>query len=107
IQYDIPWPLSNQDCIVKYELLQTSSEKVFHVQMKGIPDYIPAKDGITRIDHLLGSWVITTSSSNTCKVSYTIMSGQPPKFPRWITDPIIQSNLVNTMDAFRNIAAQK
>lgn len=99
IQYDIPWPLSNQDCIIRYNL--ESSNKQYMINMTGLPKYIPEKEGITRIQHLQGSWIIVPTNRNVCKVFYSVFSNQEPTFPRWITDPIIQGNLISTMEAFR------
>lgn len=99
IQYDIPWPLSNQDCIIRYN--HENSGNQHHIIMTGVPKYIPEKDGITRIQHLQGAWIIVPTNRNVCKVFYSVFSNQAPTFPRWITDPIIQGNLINTMEAFK------
>lgn len=101
IQYNIPWPLSNQDCIVRYDMKREPSGRIYNISMNGVPDHLPVNDGITRIKHLQGSWKLVPHSKNHCKVVYTVYSKQPPKFPRWITDPIIQGNLINTMEAFK------
>jgi hypothetical protein len=103
IEYDIPWPLSNQDCIVQYELRREVSSNNYFITMKGLPKYIPEKKGVTRIQHLIGTWTLSPVNGKSCRVVYTIYSGQAPSFPRWITDPIIQGNLINTMDAFRTL----
>lgn len=103
IEYDIPWPLSNQDCIVQYELRRDASSKNYLITMKGLPTYIPEKKDVTRIKHLIGAWTLSPMNGKSSKVVYTIYSGQAPSFPRWITDPIIQGNLISTMDAFRKL----
>ena len=100
IQYDIPWPLSNQDCIIRYKLETVGNH--YQIDMTGVPKYISEKKDITRIQHLEGSWIIVPTNRNTCKVIYSVFSNQAPKFPRWITDPIIQGNLISTMEAFRS-----
>lgn len=102
ILYDIPWPLSNQDCIIRYEMKNEPTGKIWNVLMNGIPDYIPKKQGVTRISHLQGNWKLSDTGKNGCHVVYTIFSKQPPMFPRWITDPIIQGNLINTLIALKN-----
>lgn len=102
--YDIPWPLNNQDCVVQNSLQKNYSGTEYIISMKGIPQYIPEKEGITRIQHLQGTWKITRSNSKESKVIYTIYSMQAPKFPRWITDPIIQQNLIHTLSSFKHLA---
>lgn len=101
ILYNIPWPLSNQDCIILHTLHKEPTENIYYIRMKGVPDYIPEKEGIIRIHHLQGTWKITKINANESRVVYTIYSAQAPKFPRWVTDPIIQENLLNTMLSFK------
>lgn len=101
VQYEIPWPLSNQDCVIQYDIKKEADGKYYHIGMKGLPSYIAEKEGVTRIQHLQGVWKITPINKNSCKVEYAVHSGQAPKFPRWITDPIIQGNFINTMEAFK------
>lgn len=106
ILYDIPWPLNNQDCIIHYQLKKLAGKSI-SVTMKGVPAFIPENKGITRIKHLEGSWVINPVNHHLCKVIYKVYSGVPPQFPRWVSDPIIQDNLIQTMVSFKNIVEQK
>jgi hypothetical protein len=75
--------------------------------MKGIPAYIPENKGITRIKHLEGSWVVTPVNHHYSKVVYKVYSAVPPQFPRWVTDPIVHDNLIQTMLSFKNIVEQR
>jgi hypothetical protein len=103
ILYDIPWPLSNQDCIIQHTLFKDHAGKTYYISMKGVPKYIPEKEGVVRIQHLQGTWKITAINKNESNIEYTIYTTQAPKFPRWITDPIIQENLINTMLSLRKL----
>jgi len=107
LQYEIPWPLSNQDCIIRYNLQINGKDKGYYISLTGEPGYIPAKQGVTRIPHLRGNWKIVPLGSKQSKVAYTIYSAQKPTFPRWITDPLIQNNLIKTMQAFNEITEKK
>lgn len=101
VQYNIPWPLSNQDCILKHSLKRDVADNSYFIDVSGMPRYLPAKEGITRIQHIEGSWRLTQVSKNVCKAEYTVYSAQAPKFPRWVTDPIVQGNLISTLQAFK------
>jgi hypothetical protein len=70
--------------------------------MAGEPDYLKHFDGVTRIPHMEGSWVFTEIGNGRVHIVYEMFSNQASKFPRWITDPIIQSNMVEMMSAFRS-----
>lgn len=104
VQYDIPWPLNNQDCIIRYCCMESENGRKFQLTMNGVPDYLPVKPGVERISHLCGSWTITSAGSSECRVVYTIYSGQKPEYPRWATDPIIQHNLIGTLASLREIS---
>ncbi|NQV02103.1 MAG: hypothetical protein HQ542_05630 [Bacteroidia bacterium] len=100
IQFSIPWPLNDQDCIIHYEM-RTSSCNYTEILLNGEPDYISTVHGVTRISHMEGTWKLVSAGPNRTLVEYVIYSRQPSSFPRWITDPIIQNNMIRTMTAFR------
>jgi hypothetical protein len=105
ILFSIPWPLNDQDCIIRYHLHRHSSTQ-FEISLSGEPGCIQPVKGVKRISHLQGSWKFVEVSPSKTLVEYVIFSNQPSSFPRWITDPIIQKNMVQTMTAFREHIAK-
>jgi hypothetical protein len=103
VQFSIPWPLNNQDCILKYEVHECSDPLKTEITLEGEPGFLQTYEGIERISHMEGSWIITQIDSRRSRVEYYMYSKQAPKFPTWITDPLIQKNLLKTMNAFRDI----
>ena len=104
VQFSIPWPLNNQDCILKYEVHENTELSRTEITLIGEPDFLQTYEGVERISHMEGSWVITQiGAGNKTRVEYLVYSKQAPKFPTWITDPLIQKNLLKTMNAFRDI----
>ena len=69
--------------------------------------YIPEKEGVSRIRHMTGLWQFRQVGENRVEVTYTLFSGQRSAFPRWITDPIIQGNMIKTMKNFRTLGEEK
>jgi len=100
IQFSIPWPLNDQDCIIHYRL-RRNSESYLEVFIDGEPGYLAPVEGVKRISHMQGSWKLLEVSPEKTVIEYLIFSNQPSSFPRWITDPIIQNNMIRTMTAFR------
>lgn len=103
VQFSVPWPFSNQDIIIKYELPTPNAFSQTEIRFTGVPDYMQKNKGVTRISHLEGTWKLMYLDKNLTKIEYVMFSKQAPAFPRWITDPIIQHNLLSTMDAFREM----
>jgi len=104
VQYEIPWPLSNQDCIIQYQCIASEHGNGYILKMNSSSDYVPEKSDVERISHLCGCWTITENTNKSCTVVYTVYSEQKPKFPRWATDPIIQQNLINTLSSLKELA---
>jgi hypothetical protein len=103
VQFSIPWPLNNQDCIIKFEVLPASSAKRTEIRLTGVPNYLKEYKNVTRISDMEGSWILNNKGIKSTSVEYYIFSKQKPTFPRWITDPIMRNNMISTMNAFREI----
>lgn len=106
LQYGLPWPFNNQDCIFRYNCIEVNDGKGYALILSGIPDYIPVKHGVERISHLSGRWIITGAYPSGCRVEYSVYSEQKPKYPRWATDPIILKNMINTMVSMKKLSEQ-
>lgn len=104
--YNIPWPFNKQDCIIRYRVIADSGKEQVQLTLEGTPDYLAVREGIERIPHLSGSWIISKTCTGKCKVEYSVYSFQKPRFPRWATDPLIQNNLIQTMVSLKELAAK-
>jgi hypothetical protein len=103
VQFSIPWPLNNQDCILKYNILENPENGQVKISLKSEPSYMQTHKGVERISHMEAMWIITQIEPSKTHVEYLVYSKQEPKFPTWITDPLIQKNLLKTMDALRSV----
>lgn len=102
IQYDLPWPVDNQDCVLYYRVSYVSAEQII-IDFKSIEHEIfPATENISRILDIKGKWIFSATPTGT-RVDYSITTMPSPTLPRWVTDPIVRNNLIDTMDEFRNI----
>ena len=106
VQFSVPWPFKNQDLIIKYEVTTPDAFSKYEIHFSGVPDYLEKNKNVTRISHLEGVWRLMYLDKNKTKIEYEMFSKQAPAFPRWITDPIIQNNLISTMKAFREMVEQ-
>lgn len=104
VQYRIPWPLRNQDCVIRYQCKPGENGDGFVLNLNSIADSLPERSGIERITHMSSCWVISQYNDNMCRVEYTVYSEQKPRYPRWVIDPIIQNNLISTLSSLRELA---
>ncbi len=101
IQYDLPWPMDNQDCVLQYTA--SSDEDKHIINFRSIDHEIfPTSKNVTRIEDITGRWIFRPTETGTV-VEYSITTTPSPTLPRWVTDPLVRSNLIDTMDEFRNI----
>ena len=102
IQYDLPWPLDNQDCVLHYTVSHSTADQII-ISFRSVEyEVFPPAKNVSRISEIKGKWVFKTTPEGT-QVDYSITTMPSPTLPRWVTDPIVRNNLIDTMDEFRNI----
>lgn len=101
IRYDIPWPFDDQDCCLAFH--QSGNEVSFESTAHRA---FPENGNMTRITGTRGKWVLEDMHSGNVKITYLVTTDRSKKIPRWVSDPIVHSNLVKTMAKFRHFAEQ-
>jgi hypothetical protein len=97
--HDIPWPVSDQDHVLVYQVSRDNPREIFITFESIINDTIaPVRKGVTRMT-LSGSWTFEKISSDRVKATYRILS-MPMNIPRFLTDPIIRNNMMSTIQEF-------
>jgi len=101
IQYDLPWPVSDQDCVLQYN--KNFSGNSMSIEFRGAnhPSF-PVHKRIQRIGEINGKWIFT-EQDNEILVEYYISTTPSSTLPAWLTDPIIRNNLIETLLSFRQI----
>ncbi|WPU92648.1 START domain-containing protein [Mucilaginibacter sabulilitoris] len=88
-EVNIPWPIHNRDFIAHIKVTQDPVTKVVTVDAPCIPDMVPVKDGIVRIEHSVGKWIITPVDSNHVKIEYTLHLDAGGSVPAWLLNMFI------------------
>jgi hypothetical protein len=107
VQFSLPWPLSNQDCILHYQLKTPASPDFVQVFITGEPAFLREFKGVKRISHLEIQWKLRSIGHGRTWVEYFVLSNQVSDIPKTLTDPIIQKNLLRTMNAFRETVRER
>lgn len=101
IQYDLPWPVHNQDCVLLYT--EYFSHDTLNIFFKSVEHALfPVQNNVARIHDISGKWMLTRNSGG-IQVEYHITTTPSKTLPRWVTDPIIRNNLLNTLVEFRTL----
>lgn len=98
--HDIPWPVSDQDHLLRYTIHEFVPEKYLFITFESRENetLAPVRKGVTRMQ-LSGSWKWEQISPCETKVTYRILS-KPIGIPKWLTDPIIRSNIMTTIEEY-------
>lgn len=97
--HDIPWPVSDQDHFMEYKISACDPRQMLiSFKSKVNNDLAPERKGVTRI-MLTGSWLLEQIEKDRVKVTYRIFS-MPLDIPRMLTDPIVRTNMVSTIEDF-------
>ena len=105
--HDIPWPVSDQDHFLRYDLVEKIPGKELLLKFESTIDtkLAPVESDVTRME-LSGSWKLEQISPQQVKATYRILS-MPSSIPRMFTDPVIRSNLMSTIKALTTLAEEK
>lgn len=98
--HDIPWPVSDQDHLLEYTIEDPVEDDGIFITFKTIRSekLAPVRKNVSRMT-LSGSWYFQELSGGRIKVTYRILS-MPGPLPRFITDPVIRSNLLSTVRSY-------
>ena len=97
---DIPWPVSDQDHLLRYEMQAGAKEGEAFITFETVEDdrLAPVRKDVSRMT-LSGSWHLQKIGPDKIKATYRILS-MPGNLPRFITDPVIRNNLMTTVRSF-------
>ncbi len=85
-EVSLPWPASNRDFVAHLTVSQNPATKVVVIDGPAVPDMLPAKKGIVRVNNSNGKWTITPEGYDQVKVEYTIHVEPGGDIPTWMVN---------------------
>lgn len=104
--HDIPWPVSDQDHFLVYEIEEHIPRKRLFITFESFvhPTLGPVDDDAARMT-LAGSWLYENKDEK-LKITYRILS-MPSGIPRIFTDPVIRNNMMSTIKSYVKLLEEK
>jgi hypothetical protein len=102
IRYDLPWPVADHDCVLRYFLDMQSESKSLVSFESGSHRSFPAVSGTSRLADIKGTWQFAQQKES-IHIEYSVTTKPSSTLPRWMTDPIVRNNLLDMMVKFRNV----
>ncbi len=104
--FDIPWPLNKRDMVSQYIVFTDSIKKVTTIRITSKDEYIPLKSGISRIHNYVAIWNIVELGKQV-QITFHISANNPPEFPRYIQDPLIDRVFHNNLVRLKDLLATR
>ncbi len=96
-----PWPYPNRDMVYKMTI-KSSNPKSVMITLEGIPDYLPERKGIIRMQKAAGYLLLEADYSNT-KITYLFHSEPGGNIPVWLANHSIAELPYRTLQGLRNM----
>ncbi len=107
IEFNIPWPLNNQDIVTKNTMHQDSVTKIVRLEIVDDNNKLPPRKGVDRIPSFEGTWTITPIKGGRVHMEYTVYAGQKPWLPWWVISPFVEYGVWKTLHDMRDRVAEK
>jgi hypothetical protein len=103
---EIPWPLDDQDYLLRYSLMEKNEKKiVLSFEHCSDATIMPVTKEADRTP-TTGKWILEKVSDQKTKVIYVVTS-MPVDYPRFITDRLVRNHLMETMNKLIRVAEKK
>ncbi|HWZ04977.1 MAG TPA: START domain-containing protein [Mucilaginibacter sp.] len=101
-EVNLPWPAANRDFVAHLTVNQNPDTKVITIDGPAVSGMVPVKQGIVRIEHSVGKWVITPVGSDKIKVEYTIHVDPAGSLPSWLVNMFATEGPVKIFKGIRS-----
>ena len=102
-EVNLPWPATNRDFVAHLIVNQNPDTRVITIDGPAVSGIVPVKQGIVRIEHSVGKWVITPAGPDKIKVEYTIHVDPAGSLPSWLVNMFATEG---PMKIFKGIRSQ-
>jgi hypothetical protein len=106
-EVEIPFPFKNKDFITKNVISQDKKTKIVTIAIKSVPDFIPEKEGKSRIRKSEGFWQFKPVGLGKTEITYTFYAEQDGSLPAWLVNPIVVNSVYDTMLGLQKMYGKK
>lgn len=85
-ELSMPWPVANRDFVGHLIASQNPDTKVVTIDGPVVPDYVPKKKDLVRIEKSVGKWVLTPLNDRETKVEYILQVDPGGNAPAWLVN---------------------
>lgn len=105
-EVDVPWPFNNRDQVTKSVVSRDTSTNSISIDVSIIPDYMPEKKGVVRLQSGRGLWRFTPLKNGKTE-AYHQFGGDPGgNIPAWIVNMFLVDGPYKTMLGLQEMMAK-
>ena len=97
---NFPWPLSNRDAVIHFNINTDSLPKFLTISGVGEPKLVPEMFDKVRVPHYAAKWKITMPTSQTLSISYVLEADPGGSVPSWLANLFVDKGPFET---FKNL----
>jgi len=94
---EAPWPVADRDIITHAVIKQNKKTKVVTITSTGVPNYIPPKKDIVRIEKLIAKWIFVPKPDGTVDVTSLLLIDLGGDLPSWLVNMAIADGPFETV----------
>lgn len=98
-----PWPLSNRDIVVHFQMHSGKLPDFFTVEAKGDPKFIPEKQGLVRIPYYYANWKVTMPTAQTVHIDYILEADPGGNVPAWLSNTFVDKGPYETFKKLKDL----
>lgn len=85
-EVSLPWPAQNRDFVAHLTVFENTKTHVITVNGPAVPGFVAERDGIVRIAHSEGQWIIMPRGIDRIDVQYTLQVDPGGSLPAWLVN---------------------
>ena len=85
-EVEAPWPINNRDLIIHLKVNNIPAANEFTIQTRAESSRVPVKNGVVRVPHSRGDWVVKQVGPKMLKVSFVFQVDPGGYVPAWLVN---------------------
>lgn len=103
--YKSPWPVADRDCVVRVKVSRDSKGGIT-IQQTSEPKYLKEKEGVVRIQQMVGIWKLTPTANGTEVLNeYSVNPGG--NIPDWLINTQCVEAPIETFEKLQEVTTVK
>jgi hypothetical protein len=102
-EVSLPWPLDNRDFVTHLTVSEDPATNTVTVNSPAVSGWVPAKEGVVRVNHSKSSWIIRPAGEGKVMVEYALQVDPGGHIPAWVVNSFACQGPVETFTKMKKL----